>query len=206
MNVQRIMVVVFLLLITGSFISIIFLPEDIISLVSKEWGPIENVQVIFYLTGSLLAWIYAKRKIWDGGYQASLILLIFTLRELDFQKRFTGISITRTKYYFHSDATLLSKLLGAMIVISIIVLFVYFIKKNIKIFYRNVRTKKNWALSVIFGLICILFGIFTDSFTRVMESFGVESIKHEHYPRKAFEELFELAASFFFLNSLLLFI
>jgi hypothetical protein len=143
MNVQRIIVVLFLFLIIGSIVSIIFLPESLTYLITKESGPIENAQVIFYVTGALVTWIYARQKIWDGGYQGSLILLIFAMRELDFQKKFTGISITRTKYYFHSDASLTAKIVCAFIVVSILVLFFLFIKKNSKTFYKNVKARKN---------------------------------------------------------------
>jgi hypothetical protein len=205
MNVQRIIVVLFLLLIIGSIMAIIFLPVSLTYLITKEWGPIENAQVIFYVTGALVSWIYARQKIWDGGYHGSLILLIFAMRELDFQKKFTGISITRTKYYFHSDAALTAKLLCALIVISIIVLFFLFIKKNSKGFYKNVKDRKNWSLSVIAGLLSMFFAIFLDSITRVLGSLGIESVKHGHLLKNPFEELFELAIPFFFLNALLLY-
>ena len=205
MNVQRIIVVLFLLLIISGIMAIIFLPASLTYLITKEWGPIENAQVIFYVTGALVSWIYARQKIWDGGYQGSLILLIFAMRELDFQKKFTGISITRTKYYFHSDAALTAKLLCALIVISILVLFFLFIKKNIRGFYKNVKALKNWSLSVIAGLFSMLLAILLDSITRVFESLGIESVKHGHLLKNPFEELFELAIPFFFLNALLLY-
>jgi len=205
MNVQRIVVVLFLLLIIGSIVSIIFLPESLVYLLTKEWGPIENAQVIFYVTGALVSWIYARQKIWNGGYQGSLILLIFAMRELDFQKKFTGISITRTKYYFHSDAALTAKLVCALIVIGIIVLFILFIKKHSRGFYENIKARKNWSLSVVAGLVSMLFAILLDSITRVLSSLGIESVKHGHLLKNPFEELLELAIPFFFLNALLLY-
>ena len=205
MNVQRIFVVVFLLLILGNIVAIIFLPERLTYLITKEWGPVENAQVILYVTGALVAWIYARQKIWNGGYQGSLILLIFAMRELDFQKKFTGISITRTKYYFHSDAALTAKLLSALIVISIIVLFILFIKKHSKGIYNNVQARKSWSLSVMAGLLFMFFAILLDSITRVLESLGIESVKHGHLLKNPLEELIELAIPFYFLNALLLY-
>jgi hypothetical protein len=205
MNVQRLIVVLFLLLILGSIAAIFFLPVSLTYLITKEWGPLENAQVIFYMTGALVSWIYARQKIWDGGYQGSLILLIFAMRELDFQKKFTGISITRTKYYFHSDAALTAKLLSAFIVISILVLLFLFIKNNIRGFYKNVRARNSWSLSVIAGLLSMFLAIFLDSITRILGSLGIESVKHGHLLKNPFEELFELAIPFFFLNALLLY-
>jgi len=205
MNVQRIMVVVFLLIIISSIAAIFLLPESLAFKIIKERGPVENAQVFFYVTGALVSWIYARRRIWNGGYHGSLILLIFAMRELDLQKQFTGISITRTKYYFHSDAPLFLKLMCAFIVISITVFFIAFIRKNYVVFLQNVKAHKNWSLSVIAGLLSMLFAIFVDSSTRVLASLGVESIQYDRLLRIAIEELFELAIPFFFLNALLLY-
>jgi hypothetical protein len=205
MNFQRIIILVFAILILVTIAAMIFLPESLAYFIIKERGPVENAQVFFYVTGAIVSWIYARQKIWKGGYHGSLILLIFALRELDFHKKFTGISITRTKYYFHSDAAFFAKLLSALIVISIIVLFILFIKKNIKVFFQDVRANKNWALSVLAGLVCIILAIFVDSSLSNLELLGMEVSRHGHIIKIAVEELIELAIPFFFLNSLLLY-
>lgn len=205
MNFQRIILTVFVLLILITIVAIIFLPEKLAYFIVKESGPIENAQVIFYVAGALVSWLYARRKIWDGGYQGSLILLIFAMRELDFQKRFTGISITRTKYYFNYDAAFCAKLLAALIVISIIVLFILFIRKNIKAFFQNARAHKKWSLSVLAGLLTLFFAIFVDSSLRVLELLGIESSNQVKLLKTALEELLELAIPFFFLNALLVY-
>jgi hypothetical protein len=205
MNFQRIIILVFAILILVTIAAMIFLPENLAYFIIKERGPVENAQVFFYVTGAIVSWIYARQKIWKGGYHGSLILLIFALRELDFHKKFTGISITRTKYYFHSDAAFFAKLLSALIVISIIVLFILFIKKNIKVFFQDVRANKNWALSVLAGLVCIILAIFVDSSLSNLELLGMEVSRHGHIIKIAVEELIELAIPFFFLNSLLLY-
>lgn len=87
MNIHAIFVVFFLLLVMLNITVIFFLPNDLTFLFIKEWGPVENAQVILYVTGALVSWIYAKRNIWAGGYQGCIILLIFAMRELDFQKK-----------------------------------------------------------------------------------------------------------------------
>jgi hypothetical protein len=205
MNVQRIFVVIFLLVIIGDIVAIIFLPDSLIRLINKESGAVENIQVILYVIGALVSWTYARRRIWDNGYQGSLILLTFAMRELDFQKKFTEISMTRTKYYFHSNATLFSKIICALILISIIVVFVVFIKKNFMVFIQNVKAHKNWALSIFAGLLSMMIAIFVDSSLRNLELLGIEAVKHVDILKTAIEELFELAIPFFFLNALLLY-
>ncbi|MEW6052872.1 MAG: hypothetical protein AB1552_03665 [Nitrospirota bacterium] len=205
MNIHTIFAVFFLLLVMLNITVIFFLPDDLTFLFIKEWGPVENAQVILYVTGALVSWIYAKRNIWAGGYQGCIILLIFAMRELDFQKKFTGISITRTKYYFHSDAALLTKIMFACIVVCIVVFIIVFVRKNFSVLLHNVRARKNWALSVLAGLLSMLFAFFVDGSTRILETLGIESVKHEHLLKNSMEELFELAIPFFFLNALLLY-
>lgn len=70
---------------------------------------------------------------------------------------------------------------------------------------HNVRARKNWALSVLAGLLSMLFAFFVDGSTRILETLGIESVKHEHLLKNSMEELFELAIPFFFLNALLLY-
>lgn len=205
MNLRRIIIAVSAILILVTIAALIFLPQSLAYVIIKERGPVENAQVFFYVTGAFVSWIYARQKIWKGGYHGSLILLIFALRELDFHKKFTGISITRTKYYFHSDAAFFAKLLSALIVISILVLFILFIKKNIKVFFQYIRTNKNWALSVLAGLVCMILAIFVDSSLTNLELLGIEVSRHGHFVKIAVEELIELAMPFFFLNALLLY-
>jgi hypothetical protein len=51
----------------------------------------------------------------------------------------------------------------------------------------------------------MFFAFFLDSITRILGSLGIESVKHGHLLKNPFEELFELAIPFFFLNALLLY-
>jgi hypothetical protein len=205
MKLHKAFVLSFIVLIISTLVAFIALPPDVAYNLVKENGPVENLQVLFYLISAATAFIYERQRIWESGFKGGLILLIFALRELDFQKRFTGISITRTKYYFNSDAPLLAKLLSGLIVMGIIVLLIIFIKKNIGVFFRSLKNNEPWSLSLTAGLFFMFFSYIIDSSKRMLASIGFEYIEDSRHIRTAVEELSELAIPFFFLNALLLF-
>ncbi len=205
MNIRKAFQIFMFLLVAVYLLSIIALPEKIIMKIIREGGPIENAQVILYITGGIIAWVYARRRIWTDGLYGSFILLLFAMRELDFQKKFTGISITRTKYYFNSDASLTSKLLFGVIVCGIILFVLFFLFKNAPHFLRAIRSRVAWAHSALAGIVCILLTQLIDSAPRLLDSIGVETFHKFHLYKNAVEELCELSIPFFFVNALLLY-
>lgn len=205
MNIRKAFQIFMFLLVAGFLFSVIFLPESIIIKIFREGGPIENAQVILYITGGIIAWVYAKRKIWTDGFSGSFILLLFAMRELDLQKKFTGISITRTKYYFHSDASLLSKILFGIIICGVILFVLSFLIRNAKPFFRALHARAAWARSALAGLAFIGLANIVDSFPRLLKALGIEMFHKMSLYKTAGEELCELAIPFFLLNALLLY-
>ena len=205
MNIRKAFQIFMFLLVAVYLLSIIALPEKIIMKIIRERGPIENAQVILYLTGAIIAWAYAKRRIWTDGLSGSFILLLFAMRELDFQKKFTGISITRTKYYFHSDASLSSKIFFGIIICGVILFLLSFLVRNAKPFFRAIYARAAWARSALAGLLSIFLANLVDSAPRLLDTFGVETFHKMSMYKTAAEELCELAIPFFLLNALLLY-
>ena len=194
-----------LLLVLAYLFSLVVLPEKMVMKIIREGGPLENAQVILYLAGGMIAWIYARRGIWEDGFSGSVILLLFAMRELDLQRKFTGISITRTKYYFHHDAPLLSKILFGILVCGILGFILAFLIRNSGHFYRALQSRLAWARSVLAGLLSILLANFVDSAPRLLDTFGIDTFQKMSLYKTAGEELCELAIPFFFLNALLLY-
>jgi hypothetical protein len=205
MNIRKAFQIFMLLLVAGYLLSLIALPERIIMKIIREKGPIENAQVILYLTGAIIAWVYAKHMIWTDGLSGSFILLLFAMRELDFQKKFTGISITRTKYYFHSDASLSSKIIFGIIICGVILFVLSFLVRNAKPFFRALHAGSAWARSALAGLLSIFLANLVDSAPRLLDTLGVETFQKMSFYKTAVEELCELAIPFFLLNALLLY-
>ncbi len=190
------------LIITAAGAVIILLPEHIINLLVRENGPAENAQVAIYAAGAIISLLYAKKKIWLHGLSGGIILTIFALRELDFQKKFTGISITRTKFYFSPDFSLSAKIFCGLIVLGILSVVVFFAIKNIKALLNGFRRHEDWAITTINGLILIPIALVTDSSLRSLKFAGIKTAENIHLFKAVLEETIELAIPVFFLIAL----
>ena len=168
-----------------------------------EGGPLETAQVMLYIIAASVSFFYARRKIWKDGYSGAFILLLFAMRELDFQKKFTGVSITRTKYYFNYDAPLLSKILFGLLIIFLVFFIASFIIRNWKQFIYSIKKRETRALFLLCGLMFILLANVTDSMPRILKTIGIHPPDNMHLYKNLFEELFELAIPVFFLISLI---
>jgi len=177
--------------------------EELLNMFIWEGGPLETAQVILYIAAASVSFFYAKSTIWKDGYSGAFILLLFVMRELDFQKKFTGVSITRTKYYFNYDAPLLSKILFGMLLLFLVFFIVSFIFRHWKQFIRSIQKREIWSLFLLCGIIFIVLANVTDSFPRILKSIGIQPSGKSHLYKNLVEELFELAIPALFLISLI---
>lgn len=177
---------------------LVYLPRELAIELVDEDGPIEVAQAIFYLIAALICFAYKIRNMWDKGISAGSIMLIFALRELDFQVKFTDISVTRTKFYFAPDIALETKILAGIIVISIIFIIISFAWKNLVVLINGVKNNNIWAVFAMNGIIFIFLAIEIDIALR-----GFEVNKEREIIKGFFEEMAELAIPFYFLAALI---
>ena len=91
----------------------------------EEGGVIETLSVFGYFLCVLLIllkgkWAYIKK------YNYFLILIIlFGLRELDFDKRFTTMGILKSKFYLSNSVPVTEKLIGLLVIA--ILLYIFFL-------------------------------------------------------------------------------
>jgi len=196
------LLIILLLIILMSLI-LLLLPDKIAVMLVEENGPIENAQVIFYMAGAIISWVYAKKRIWNSGLKGGFILMLLALRELDLQKRFTDISITRTKFYFSPDIAILTKIAGGIIVIGILFVVITFITSNARILFRSVKNRENWAIFTFTGIILLPVATIIDGSLRFLKALGIQTGENAYLTKTIFEETVELAIPVLFLVALL---
>lgn len=175
-----------------------YMPEGLAVELVDEDGTVETAQVALYLIAAMVCFVYKVRKIWDGGLSAGFIMTVFALRELDFQLKFTEISVTRTKYYFSPDVSFDAKILAGFIVISIILIIISFAWKNFINLINGVKNNKIWAILTMNGIIFTFLSMLIDMSLR-----GLEINKRREIVKSFFEEMTELAIPVFFLTALI---
>jgi hypothetical protein len=178
------------------------LPADLVRIIVRENGVLENVQVIFYVLCAIISLVYFRRKIWSNGAPGAVILVFFALRELDFQKKFTNLSITRTKFYFSPDISLLAKIIGGAIVLLLIITLVIFVRRNAGVFFTALRSKERFAQCTLTAVILLPIAAMTDASIRYLNDMGIDIGEQFHLIKAVTEEVLELAIPLLFLIAL----
>ncbi|MCC6347152.1 MAG: hypothetical protein IT388_08210, partial [Nitrospirales bacterium] len=124
-------------------------------------------------------------------------------RELDFQRSFTGISITRTKFYFSSQVPILTKVIGGCIALSMLSVLVLLIARHTGSLLQGMRERKEWAFSAASGVALLPAALLIDASLRFLESFGIRASRDVHLVKTIFEEVTELAIPSLFLIALI---
>jgi hypothetical protein len=182
--------------------SIFLLPNNLIILIIKESGVIENAQFLCYTACAIISWVYAKKKIWNSGLSGGIIFMVFALRELDIQRRYTIMSVTKTKFFISSEVTFTAKLISVAVLISIFIIFFLFVKKNIIKLFNNLRVGEKWAFSTCMGIVLLAVSVALDGAQRYLKGFNIMPSKFELFVIESSEEIVELAIPILFLMAL----
>jgi len=186
-------VFIILIVITIVSLSLSFLPYEFLENFVDENGPVENTQFILYGLGALAAWFFAIRREWSNGLTGGAILFIFMLRELDFHKRFTAMSITKTKFFVSPEVPLTEKLIGGMAIAATLILIYLFIRGNSKKLLNHLKAGETWAVSTFMGIILLAASVLLDGGKRYLTSLNIILTDSGYLLIVIFEEVVELA-------------
>jgi hypothetical protein len=196
-NKQAFLLGFFAIIITA--FSIAVLPYDIIDALREESGPLENGTVLAYAVCAVMALIYAQKGLWRSGVNGCMIFTAFALRELDFHKRFTVMSVTKTKFFVSPDVTLTAKLISGVILTALITLLFLLVKNNFTKLLSGIKTHEKWAFSAVTGIALLPMSVVLDSTRRWLTDLGVELLDTQQLIFGFSEDLVELAIAVFFL-------
>ncbi len=201
-NISKVLFLTLFIVIAISLI-LLFLPKETAKGIVKEDGIIEIMLVILYIIGAVICFSYRFIKIWDEGFKAGYLMTILALRELDFQVKFTDISITRTKFYFSPDISLTPKILGGIVVFSILFVLIIFALKNLPTLIDGVKDRKIWSILTLSGLIFVALAMIIDRSLTILSLMGVEDTIRMELEKSFFEEMAELAIPALFFMALI---
>lgn len=135
----------------------------------KEGGVIETLSALGYFLCALLVILVGKWAYFKRYNYYLLLVILFGLRELDFDKRFTTMGVLKSKFYLSSNVPVIEKLVG-LFVIAIILYIVISIIKNVS---KNFSSKIKQISSVhIGGLLTFFLLVFTKSIDGIERKLG----------------------------------
>jgi hypothetical protein len=145
------------LLIMGIFILAMFKIDQTTALsMLKDDGLVQILTAVVLIASCLLCLQRALRKIPPAFKWAELsyLLLIYTMREMDFHRLFTEEHVSRWKLYA-GPFPLHEKIIGGVVVLLTIIVMLHFIGSNLPIFWRSLKEKQSWAVHVIFWAVLL---------------------------------------------------
>lgn len=194
---------IFLSAFAAGVVLLLSLPDAVTYAVIKENGPVETAQLIAYMAGAILSWIYEIRRTWSHGLSGGAILFIFALREMDLQTMFTGMSVIKTRFFITPEFSLATRLTAALILLAIGVFVATFVKRTIRKFLKALKNKENWAVTAFAGTIMLPLSLVFDGAKRYMQALGMTPGEEELLFFAVLEETSELAIPLLFLAALI---
>ncbi len=187
----------------AGIILLLSLPDGVTYAAIKENGPVETAQLIGYMAGAVLAWIYGIRRTWSHGLGGGAILFIFALREMDLQTMFTGMSVIKTRFFITPEFSPATRITAALILLAIGALVAVFVKRTVRKFLTALKTRDNWAVMAFAGIIMLPLSLLFDGAKRYMQALGMTPGEAELLFFAVLEETAELAVPVFFLVALI---
>ncbi|PWQ99878.1 hypothetical protein [Leucothrix pacifica] len=172
----------------------------------SEGGIVESLSALGYFVCAALmllmgGWHYVKKY-----HYLFMLVLLFGMRELDFDKRFTTMGIFKSKFYASSDVPMIEKVIG-LIVIAIFFYIVFrLVKNHLKDFITGVLRFSPAHLAVFFAMSFIFISKTLDGIARKLGGFGITIEQSASVYFQALEEILEMGIPVLLMLSVYLFL
>jgi hypothetical protein len=193
-------------------LALVVFPASTLDRLFAEGGAVENAQTILYGLCALLSLAYWWKNLWPGGLTGALLLAVLMVRELDFHKRFTAMSVTRTRYYLLSEVPVSSRVIAATVLLVTLAIAVVFFRKRARFFWSALRSGRDWAMAAAAGIGLIPVAVFVDkthgwegAATSLSSALGITPPMTGKLLEMAIEETLELAIPVLLLLALIRF-
>ena len=131
--------------------------QDVVKSMTKDDGIIQlatSVLLCFTVLLALLRVITQEQPVLKW-VEASYILSMYAMREMDFHRMFTAEHVTRLKFYT-GPFPLEEKLIGGTIVLLFIVIAVHFLISNVPLLIHDLKKGVPWAwYFIVWGFLLV---------------------------------------------------
>lgn len=194
-------------LITGLALLLLFalsLPMDEAAraMFLKEGGVIETVSAVLYLVCAayMLTWAHRAR-----AWPYVVLMVLFAMREADFDKRFTEVGVLKGKFLFSALVPLHQKLIGGAVIALALYVVYTIVRRDGLSFLRALRARsvEAWGWATAIGLVFVSKSL--DGLGRKLAEFGITIDPVVDLHAGALEEVLELGIGVFILLACRLF-
>ncbi len=171
----------------------------------KEGGIVESLSVLGYCL--CVAMMIIKGKLPYLKKYSSLVLLpiLFALRELDFDKRFTTMGIFKGKFYFNDAAPIGEKIIGLLVIVLLLFIVYRIITRHGKTFFDGLKHRTPLAYGVLSVLLALIISKFIDGIGRKLSALGITISDQFSGNMELLEEMLELGIPILIMATLVIY-
>ncbi|MCG8426195.1 MAG: hypothetical protein MI754_02415 [Chromatiales bacterium] len=158
----------------------------------KEAGVVEFTTAVGYLLCALLILYEGKLQYLRKYHYFFLIIVLFGLRELDFHKQFTSMSILKSRFYLSSDVPVMEKVIGLLVILLLIYIVYSIIKNHFSRFIADLKKRSIVAIGAANAILFLVVSKVMDGLERKLKPVGVELSDRLGEYVFALEEILEL--------------
>lgn len=176
MSEKQLMVSYYVLM---AFLLLIFIFSTLIDDNSRkvllmEKGPIEIISASLHFICFFLVIIKGGIAFSKVYPYFSTLPLLFGFRELDFDVKFTTTGILKIRFFTRSDVPLYEKVIGFIIILSVVMLVLMMIKKQFKPFMEELKKRSAIGIGAFLTIAIIIGSNLLDGLGRKTKSMGLE--------------------------------
>ncbi|HNQ75673.1 MAG TPA: hypothetical protein PKM39_03455 [Pseudothauera hydrothermalis] len=162
----------------------------------KEGGAIETLSAVLYLVCAayMLSWAQRAR-----AWPYVVLMVLFAMREADFDKRFTEVGVLKSKFLFSPLVPLHQKLIGGAVLALALYVLVTIVRRDGLSFVRalHARSVEAWGRAV--AILLVLASKALDGVGRKLADMGIVLDPVIDLHAGALEEVLELGIGIFIL-------
>lgn len=154
----------------------------------REGGGIESVSAVLLAVCALL---YVRGRGAGRDWHVSVGLLLLSMRELDFDKRFTNDGVLQLRLY-SGDNPVVEKAIGAAVILLILVVLVRLARYQLRPWVAALWRRSAWAWLFAAAGVLIVVAKSLDGIARKLAPLGIQVPEDLSALSSRVEELFEL--------------
>ena len=139
----------------------------------SEDGPVEIASAVLYFVCCAYVLLKGGFAFFQRFPYLVVIPMLFGMRELDFDKRFTAIGVLKSKFYVSPLVPLHTKLLVIALGLVVIAMILLMLKRHFAVFWDGVRNRTAFGWGMLLVLVMLVVSKSLDGLERKCTSLGV---------------------------------
>ena len=180
-----------MLLLLPIFVYGLYLGPEVSDFLLMEGGVIETLSAAGYLVCALGIIIKGRSTYIKTHYYFLFLLLLFCARELDFQKRFTTLSVTKISCFTSPSVPMYEKVICVFVFFFIAYIVYCIIFFHFKTFIDGIKKRDVVSIGVLMVFLCLVLSKSFDGAARKLKYIGIEISGWTRFAFSAAEEVLE---------------